>query len=159
MWDKSPTKYASLVKCSNFRLQATKFSFPSGNFLLFNTYFPCDPQTVRFNETELLSLLAEMKNILYQEGCLYNLISGDLNCHFLQKSTFTLIIENFFKDIQFNIFWGNPDHTPGQLVSQVDFTHCQSRDKQISTSIIDHSFRGKYFQSLANLHQTEAGQY
>ena len=28
LWDKSLTKYVSLVKCSNFRLQATKFNFP-----------------------------------------------------------------------------------------------------------------------------------
>ena len=47
MWDKSLTKYVSLVKCSSFRLQATKFSFPCGSFLLLNTYFPYDPRTDR----------------------------------------------------------------------------------------------------------------
>ena len=57
LWDKSLTKYVSLVKCSNFRLQATKFNFPNGTFLLLNTYFPCDPQQANFNETEVLNVL------------------------------------------------------------------------------------------------------
>ena len=56
LWDKSLTKYVSLVKCSSFRLQATKFSFPTGSFLLLNTYFPCDPQQANYNENELLSV-------------------------------------------------------------------------------------------------------
>ena len=84
LWDKSLTKYVSLVKCSNFRLQATKFEFPTGSLLLLNSYFPCDPRQVNFNETELLTLLADMKNILLQEKCIFNLILGDLNCHFLR---------------------------------------------------------------------------
>ena len=71
LWDKSLTKYVSLVKCSNFRLQATKFNFPCGSLLLLNTYFPCDPQQANFNETELLTLLADLKNILLKEKCIY----------------------------------------------------------------------------------------
>ena len=70
LWDKSLTKYGSLVKCLSFRIEATKFSFPCGTFLLINAYFPCDPQTANINDTELLILLADIKNILYQEECL-----------------------------------------------------------------------------------------
>ena len=74
LWEKSLTKYVSLVKCSNFRLQATKFSFPNGTFLLINTYFPCGPQSANFNENELLNSLMEIRNLLNQEKCVFNLI-------------------------------------------------------------------------------------
>ena len=138
LWDKSLTKYVSLVKCSNFRLQATKFEFPTGSLLLLNSYFPCDPRQVNFNETELLTLLADMKNILLQEKCIFNLILGDLNCHFLRGTRFTSIVENFFQDLHMKIFWENPDPSEGHLINQVDFTHCQIQQRQISTSVIDH---------------------
>ena len=81
MWDKAFTKYASQIKCSSFRLQATRFNFPSGSLLILNTYFPCDPRVNNFNEEELLSLLAEMKNVMYKQACMYNMVVGDLNSH------------------------------------------------------------------------------
>ena len=138
LWDKSLTKYVSQIKCSNFRLQATKFSFPSGSFLLLNTYFPCDPQQANFNENELLNVLVEMKNIMEQEKCVFNLVLGDLNCHFLRQSGFTKIIENFFQDLNFKVFWENPDQDENHLIHQVDFTNYQTRNGQTSTSVIDH---------------------
>ena len=36
------------------------------------------------------------------------------------------------------IFWENPDPSEGHLINQVDFTHCQVQQRQISTSVIDH---------------------
>ena len=45
IWKKSITKYVSKVKCSNYRIQATKFSLPGSEALVINTYFPCDPRT------------------------------------------------------------------------------------------------------------------
>ena len=74
MWDKSLTKYVSLVKCSSFRLQATRFNFPGGSFLVLNTYFPCDPRQENFNDTELLNLLAEMRTKMIDENCVSNLV-------------------------------------------------------------------------------------
>ena len=53
LWDKPLTKYVHRVSCLNYRLQATRFDFPFGRLLLLNTYFPCDPQSVNFDETEL----------------------------------------------------------------------------------------------------------
>jgi hypothetical protein len=52
IWDKNITKYVSKIKCENYRLQATKFEFPSGSFLVINTYFPCDPRTINFDDTD-----------------------------------------------------------------------------------------------------------
>ena len=138
LWEKSLTKYVSLVECSNFRLQATKFSFPNGTFLLINTYFPCDPQSANFNENELLNVLMEIRNLLNQEKCVFNLILGDLNCHFLRQSAFTTIIETFFQDLNFTVFWENPNQDPNHLIQEIDFTNCQTKNGQMSTSTLDH---------------------
>ena len=61
IWKKSLTKYVSRVKCDNFRLQATLFNLPSGGILVVNSYFPCDPRTNNFDDTELLTLLADLR--------------------------------------------------------------------------------------------------
>ena len=132
LWDKSLTKDVHRVSCLNYRLQATRFDFPFGRLLLLNTYFPCDPQSVNFDETELLSLLADMKRILQQESCELNLIMGDMNCHFDRNNAHTRIVEYFFDELNLKIFWENPDERPDHLVSKIDFTHCQIKD------IIDH---------------------
>ena len=131
MWDKSLTKYVSLVKCSSFRLQATRFNFPRGSFLVLNTYFPCDPRKDNFNDEELLNLLAEMKTKMNDENCVSNLIVGDLNCHFSRKSRFTRTVENFFDELNFKIFW---EHLP----PNVDFTFSHNMNNRLTTSVIDH---------------------
>ena len=138
LWDKSLTKYVSQVKCSSFRLQATKFKFPSGSFLVINTYFPCDPRVNDFNEEELLHLLAEIKNIMNIQACRCNLVLGDLNSHFSRGSHFTTIIENFFRDINFIIYWENPDTDPDHFIHAVDYTHLQVHTGETFVSTIDH---------------------
>ena len=60
IWEKGLTKYVSKIKCENFRLQATKFDFPSGPLLVLNTYFPCDPRTNNFDDSELVKLLTDI---------------------------------------------------------------------------------------------------
>ena len=138
LWDKCLTKYVSQIKCSSTRLQATKFDFPSGSLLILNTYFPCDPRTNNFNEDELLKLLAEIKMVMNSQACFFNLVLGDLNSHFSRQTRFTTIIEEFFSDINFFIYWENTDGAPGHVIHPVDFTHQQFNNRQRSISIIDH---------------------
>ena len=138
LWDKRLTKYVSQVKCSNFRLQVTRFDFPSGSLLLLNTYFPCDPRVHNFNEEELLTLLTEIRLIMSTQACIYNLVLGDLNSHFARNTHFTTMIETFFNDINFHIFWEHPDQTDGHLINAVDYTYQQFNNGKCYTSIIDH---------------------
>ena len=95
LWNKNLTKYVSQFECTSFCLQATKFDFPSGSLLILNTYFLCDPRTNTFNEDELLQLLEEINNTMTSQGCLFNLVLGDLNCHIARNTHFTNIIEQF----------------------------------------------------------------
>ena len=64
LWRKGLTKYTSRVPCSNFRILATKFAFPSNNFLVVNVYFPCDPRVENFDESEIVTLLADINSIV-----------------------------------------------------------------------------------------------
>ena len=136
LWDKSLTKYVSKVSTDNFRLQGTKFSLPCGSFLLLNTYFPCDPRANQFDETELLTLLGEIRRILIKEECIYNLIAGDLNCHFARQSTFTQLVHSFFLDLNFKVFWEQDRDIYN--IQETDFTFSQVLNNQTSTSVIDH---------------------
>ena len=63
VWKKGLTKYVSRIETSSFRVQGTKFSFPSGPIVVVNVYFPCDPQNDYFDDTELISLLEEIKSV------------------------------------------------------------------------------------------------
>ena len=136
LWDKSLTKYVSKVSTNNFRLQGTKFSLPCGSFLLLNTYFPCDPRVNQFDETELLTLLGEIRQVLIKEECIYNLVLGDLNCHFTRQSTFTQLVHSFFTDLNFKVFWEQDKDLYN--IQETDFTFSQVQNGQTSTSIIDH---------------------
>ena len=137
IWNKSLTKYVSKINCQNFRIQATKFAFPSGSFLLLNSYFPCDPRTTNFDETELVNLLAEIRRLMLQEKCVYNLVLGDLNTHFLRQTRFTSLVKNFFEDINFKIFWELSDPINGPI-QEVDFTFSLICNNKMSSSVIDH---------------------
>ena len=68
IWSKKIIKYVSKIKSENYRLQATKFNFPSGPVVIINTYFPCDPRTLNFNDTELMGLRKDIQSIVLQSS-------------------------------------------------------------------------------------------
>ena len=106
--------------------------------LLLNTYFPCDPRVNNFDETELLTLLAEMKQIMRKENCVYNLVLGDLNCHFSRRTTFTSLVENFFSDLNFKIFWEVENLEEELNIQEIQYTYSQCSNNQLIKSTIDH---------------------
>ena len=48
------------------------------------------------------------------------------------------MVENFFDDINFYIFWENTDQAPEHNVHAVDYTHQQVRNGETFISTIDH---------------------
>ena len=134
IWNKTLTKYVSKVKSDNFRVQATKFSLPSGGILVINAYFPCDPRTDNFDDTELITLLADMKSLINQSQCTNVLLAADLNCHFERHSRFTNLVRGELENFQLTILWQNPDHR----IQTVDYTHCSivNNVAYYSTSIL-----------------------
>ena len=99
IWDNKMTKYVSKLQCDNFRLQATKFNFPNGQILVLNTYFPCDPRTNDFDDSELLKVLADITNTIQIADCHSVLIAGDLNCHFSRNTRFTRTVHSHFESL------------------------------------------------------------
>ena len=138
LWKKSLTKYVSKVKCSNFRLQATKFGLPSGDILVINSYFPCDPRTDNFDDTELVNLLADLRSTIEQSECLNVMIAADLNCHFARYTRFTNHVQDSLQDLNLTILWQNPDGNPDHSIEDVSYTHCSVVNKVAHYSTIDH---------------------
>ena len=138
MWKKCFTKYVSKVKCNNHRLRYSKFNFPTGKLLLFNTYFMCDPRINDFEDEPLLSLLEEIREKIVESQCSNILLSGDLNASFDQHTTFTTIIKNFFDEMNLTVFWLNQENEPGHVIGPVAYTHTHVRDGVAHYSTLDH---------------------
>ena len=54
----------NLVNSDNFRIQAKVIKFPASRILWLNVYFPTDPLTVDFDETDLMKVLSDIENIM-----------------------------------------------------------------------------------------------
>ena len=91
MWKKPLTE-----SVSNFRLQATKFTFPNSSILIINAYFPCDPKIDDFNDSDILTALSDIQLLIRQSNCSDILIAGDLNCHFSRQTRFTNLVRDTF---------------------------------------------------------------
>ena len=138
MWKKPLTKYVSKVPCSNFRLQATKFTFPNSSILIINAYFPCDPQVEDFNDTDILTALSDIQLLIRQSNCSDILIAGDLNCHFSRQTRFTNLVRDTFAERNLLVLWQHPDTDPEHVIARVDYTHCSIARGVASFSTLDH---------------------
>ena len=138
MWKKSLTKYVSQVPCSNFRLQATKFTFSQSSLLVINAYFPCDPQVEDFDDSEIVTALADIELLIRQAQCSDILLAGDLNSHFARQTRFTNLVMDAFDNLRLMVVWQYPDGSPGHTIAQVDYTHSSISQGLASFSILDH---------------------
>ena len=98
MWRKELTKYVSKIETNNTRIQATKFSLESANFLIINSYFMCDPRT-NFDDSELQTLLGEIRRIIEVSGCQNISLNGDLNCDFSRNTQFVETVRQFIQNL------------------------------------------------------------
>ena len=134
MWKKSLTKYVSRIPSTSFRILAAKFSFPSISLLVVNTYFMCDPRADNFDDTELLELLDDLRNVIVESKCRSLLWAGDLNTDFSRNTRFVEIVRSFILDLNLLVFWSNPN----QSVQVIDFTFSQTVRGVTARSTIDH---------------------
>ena len=136
IWNKSLTKYVKKIKCENYRIQATEFNLPQGPIVLINTYFPCDPRTSNFDDTELMTTLTTIQNIITQAGPAIIWLAGDLNCHFNRNTRFTNLVESFFLDLGLSFLWENLEDL--NISDGVDYTYMNSQNGIEHFSTIDH---------------------
>ena len=143
MFRKYLTKYVSQVKCENYRLQGTKFLFPSCSLLVVNCYLPCDSQNNNADHDELISCLEDIKILVEKSECSNILLCGDWNTDFGRNSTHVRIVNHFVEEIGATVFWSNPDNDLNHLVQNVDFTHTTERQNVMFTSTVDHFISSK----------------
>ena len=137
MWKKGLTKYVSKVVSNNFRLQATKFQFPSSNILIINSYFMCDPR-VNFDEDELHELLAEIRRIIEVADCQNVSLQGDLNCDFSRQTPFVQIVRAFCDDLDIQPIFSHPLDDGDSRIAPVSHTYCQLVENVARSSLVDH---------------------
>ena len=156
IWDKKMTKYVSKIQCENYRLQATKFNFPSGDLLVLNTYFPCDPRTANFNDTELIKLLTDIQTIIVQSNISNIWLAGDLNSDFLRNTKFTKTVKDYFDESGLHLLWENCDNLPN--VSTVDYTFMSTANGTVAFSTIDHfACSSRLFPAITEARVTHSG--
>ena len=136
IWSNKITKYVSQIKCENYRLQATRFDFPSGPLLVLNTYFPCDPRTRNFDDTELIKLLTDIQTVVLQSHVQNILLAGDLNCDFSRNTRFTRLVHDYLNESSLKLLWENSDLVDCDV--DVDFTFMSTANGTNSISTIDH---------------------
>ena len=113
------------TKC--FRVQAQILKLQKVSILWINSYSPTDPQTVNFDETELLELFGEVEKIMDSEEYDHVLWNGDINWDPRRHSGFARIVSNFVERVGLKSAW---EKFP------VSHTHVHTDLK--STSILDH---------------------
>ena len=67
------------MKTNSYRIQAQVLHFPTSRILWINTYFPSDPQTVLFDDSELLEVLCELTKLVETTDYSDIVRNGDLN--------------------------------------------------------------------------------
>ena len=117
----------SRVKSSSYRIQAQVLVFPTSRLLWINIYLPTDPQTVDFDDSELLDVLHELTNIIEVTEYTDILINGDLNWDPKRSTGFSKSVKSFVEKTGLVSLW--QDHT-------VDYTHIHTDMR--STSVLDH---------------------
>ena len=134
---KQLAKFVSHIKVPDSkRVHAIQVNLSSGSYVFINCYFPTDPQTNNFDETELYNTLQDINFIF--DTCGVNskyLLMGDLNSDFNRNTSFVHIVENYISDKNMRGAWSN---------FPCDFTHCQTQTRNnvsnIYYSTIDHFF-------------------
>ena len=110
----------------NFRIQAQIIEFPCSKLLWLNVYFPTDPLTVNFDDSELQETLRDIEKVMDESEYDDVILGGDLNWDNRRNSGFSETMRDFVERVGLISVW---DKFP------VSFTHVHTDLK--STSILD----------------------
>ena len=117
--------------CSSkhWRTQAQILHINGYKLMWINCYFPTDPQTIQFDDEELIKVLDDIESIL--DNNVYDdcLLGGDFNFDPRRNTGFASTVRDFLQKVGLKSVWD--DHF-------IDFTHIHTDLK--STAILDHFF-------------------
>ena len=89
----------------SFRLQAQILHLKNVSLLWINVYFPTDPQTANFNDTDLLKLLHEIKNVMDSHEFDHVMLNGDINWDPSQQTGFSNTVSAFLQRLGLHSAW------------------------------------------------------
>ena len=112
-------------------------SFETSRLLWINSYLLTDPNTVNFDERELLEVLTEIEHILDTAQYDDVLWTGDLNWQMSRQSGFSMTVRRFIDRLGLRSLWED---------YEIDFTHVHTDNKSFST--IDHFIMNERLMSL-----------
>ena len=137
-WRNSLNTSVKQVNIQSNRVHAVEFD---SKVILINTYFPCDTQNNKFNETELANCLEDINNIISSYPNHKVIVGGDMNCDFSRNTPFVNIIRDFIMDRNLTAAWWS---------SPVDFTFSYSNGNSVKHSTIDHFLMSDNIQPFMN---------
>ena len=117
------------IKTKSWRLQAQILHIENYSIIWMNCYMPTDPQTILYDETELLPILMEIESILDSNSFDDCILAGDLNLDQRRGSGYVAYLSEFLLRIGLKSVW---EKFP------IDFTHLHVDMK--SSSILDHFY-------------------
>ena len=115
------------VKTDNYRIQAQVLNFQTSRILWINSYFPTDPQTMMYDDSELLDVLRDLTKIVETTEYTDIVLNGDLNWDPRRNTGFSKAVKSFVAKAGLVPLWE---------VHPVDFTHIHT--DMSATSILDH---------------------
>jgi hypothetical protein len=86
-----------------WRLQAVKIK--SSNILIINSYFPTDPGTIAFNDSELLETLQSIREIISNNQFQHLYWLGDINSDILRRTGHVNCVINFTEELKLKKAW------------------------------------------------------
>ena len=84
------------IKTKSWRLQAQILHIGELRVIWFNCYLPTDPQTINFDDSELVAVLTEIENILDNNHFDECILGGDFN-YDARRMTGFVICQNIFR--------------------------------------------------------------
>ena len=135
IYHQSLCKFATQMRVPNStRVHGLKLNLPHSPMLVINTYFPNDPQTVDFDDGELLRTLEDIKYLINEIDDTYTIIMmGDLNTDFRRNTTYVDIVKDFCDEVNIETVWSS---------YPCEFTYYHERLQAnrtiVSKSVIDH---------------------
>ena len=93
------------VSTNSWRLQAQILHFGNYSILWINAYLPTDPQTIRFDETELLEVMSEVENMIDKSDFDDVVLGGDLNYDETRNTGYVRAMKNILEKLGLVSVW------------------------------------------------------
>ena len=119
-----------VVSPPHYRVQVVLTKTES-NILVLNTYFPTDPRTSQFDDSELKEVLEVIRSVIETCGTRHVIWGGDINADVLRMSGHVKAITEFMESLSLRWYWDK---------YEIDFTHCYEINGTSHTNTLDHWF-------------------